>query len=61
MKTVEEIIAAKRDGAEHARDDIERLVAGFVANEVPDYQMSAWMMAALLRNAPRCFLGVSPS
>lgn len=48
MKTIEEIIAAKRDGGAHDRAETERLIAGFVSGDVPDYQMSAWMMAALL-------------
>ena len=47
-RTVEEIIEVKRDGGRHDRGEIERLVSTFVAGETPDYQMSAWMMAALL-------------
>lgn len=49
MRTPEEVIAAKRDGEELSREDIEMMVSGFVAGDVPDYQMSAWMMAVLLR------------
>jgi pyrimidine-nucleoside phosphorylase len=45
----EELIEAKRDGHEHAPQDVARLVSAFTAGDVPDYQMSAWLMAALLR------------
>jgi pyrimidine-nucleoside phosphorylase len=43
-----ELIVRKRDGGRHTADEIRALVAGFVANRVADYQMSAWLMAALL-------------
>ncbi len=49
MKTFLELIEAKRDGREHTRDEIDRIVLGFSAGEVPDYQMSAWLMAAYLQ------------
>ena len=45
---IEEVIAAKRDGRAHSREQLDRLVLGFVSGDVPDYQMSAWLMAALL-------------
>jgi len=48
-RTFEELIERKRDGHEHTVDEIERIVFGFTRGEMPDYQMSAWMMAALLR------------
>jgi pyrimidine-nucleoside phosphorylase len=43
------VIARKRDGQELSPDEIAGLVSGFVAGEVADYQMSAWLMASLLR------------
>ena len=43
------LITAKRDGAALAPDDIGALVAAYTAGDVPDYQMSAWLMAAFLR------------
>ncbi len=43
------IIAKKRDGGQHAREDIEAMVAGFVSGEVADYQMAAWAMAIVCR------------
>lgn len=48
-RTVEEIIEVKRDGSRHDEADIRRLVAGYVGGSIPDYQMSAWLMAVVLR------------
>lgn len=48
MRT-QEIIAAKRDGAELAEHDIRALVDGYATGKVPDYQMSAFLMAAYIR------------
>lgn len=47
--TFEQLIAAKRDGHAHSPDQIERIVSAYTAGEMPDYQMSAWLMAALLQ------------
>lgn len=47
--TIPDIIAAKRDGFELSGEDIRRLVLGYVAGEVADYQMSAFLMAAYIR------------
>jgi pyrimidine-nucleoside phosphorylase len=46
---MEEIIELKRDGGRHDEADIRRLVAGYVGGNVPDYQMSAWLMAVVWR------------
>jgi len=35
----------KRDGGELSREEIGFLIGGFVAGEIPDYQVSAWAMA----------------
>ncbi len=45
----EELIERKRDGHEHTAAEITRIVDGYTVGEMPDYQMSAWLMAALLR------------
>ena len=45
----EELIERKRDGHEHTAAEITLIVDGYTAGEMPDYQMSAWLMAALLR------------
>ena len=44
-----DIIAKKRDGGTHTRAELETLINGYVAGDVPDYQMAAWMMAVYLR------------
>ncbi len=44
-----ELIARKRDGQAHSAAEIESLVRGYVDDKIPDYQMSAWLMAAYLR------------
>ena len=43
-----ELIIKKRDGGQLDGGEIRSLVDGFVAGEVADYQMSAWLMAAFL-------------
>ena len=40
-----DLIAKKRDGVTHTREELEAIVNGFVSGEVADYQMAAWMMA----------------
>ena len=40
-----DLIAKKRDGGTHTREELEAIVNGFVSGEVADYQMAAWMMA----------------
>ncbi|HEY4157786.1 MAG TPA: thymidine phosphorylase [Polyangiaceae bacterium] len=42
-------IRDKRDGKRHDPSAIRRFIAEFTAGRVADYQMSAWLMAALLR------------
>jgi len=44
-----DLIRKKRDGGEHSAKEISSLVEAFTRGDVPDYQMSAWMMAVLLR------------
>ena len=44
-----ELIRKKRDGGEHSPKEISFLVDAFTRGNMPDYQMSAWMMAVLLR------------
>ena len=45
-----DLIAKKRDGGTHSREELEAIVNGFVSGEVADYQMAAWMMAVYLRD-----------
>lgn len=44
-----DLIAKKRDGGTHTREELEYIVNGYVSGEVADYQMAAWMMAVYLR------------
>jgi pyrimidine-nucleoside phosphorylase len=47
--TIPEIIEIKRNGGTHNRTQLEQLILGYVAKTVPDYQISAWLMAVFLR------------
>ena len=42
-------IRAKRDGGIQPEEDIRAFVREFTAGRIPDYQISAWLMAAFLR------------
>lgn len=44
MYRMYDLIMKKRNGKEHTKDEISFLVNGFTKGEIPDYQMSAWLM-----------------
>ncbi len=44
-----ELIKKKRSGLEHTKDEIKFLIDGFVEGSLPDYQMSAWLMAVYFK------------
>ena len=48
-----DVIRKKRDGHEISRAEIEFLVKGYTLGQIPDYQISAWLMAALLKGLTR--------
>ena len=48
MRAVD-LIRKKRDSGEHSREEIDFLVSGYTRDEIPDYQMAAWLMAVWLR------------
>jgi pyrimidine-nucleoside phosphorylase len=48
-----DLIDKKREGGTHSHAELEALVDGYVRGDVPDYQMSAWLMAV-------CWRGMQP-
>ena len=46
---IPDLIRQKRDGEAHSRAELEALVLGYTRGDVPDYQLSAWLMAVYLR------------
>src|SRR5262249_16536477 len=55
---VTDLIRRKRDGGELDRKEIEFLINSYTRDSIPDYQMSAWLMAVLLRVMTRAELAV---
>ncbi len=53
-----ELIGCKRDGGELTDDELRWLLAAFLRGEVPDYQMSAFLMAVVWRGMSRRELAV---
>ncbi|NUP05537.1 MAG: thymidine phosphorylase [Polyangiaceae bacterium] len=49
MQTLVELIAKKRSGGQHSAAEIERLISAFMAGELAEYQLSAWLMAVFFR------------
>jgi len=48
-----DVIRKKRDGVELSRLEIEYLVRAYTSGDIPDYQVSAWLMAVILRGLTR--------
>jgi pyrimidine-nucleoside phosphorylase len=46
---VVDLIRRKRDAAELLPEEIRYLIDGYTRGDIPDYQMSAWLMAVFLR------------
>lgn len=46
---VMDLIRRKRDGGELTPQELHFFVEGYTRGEIPDYQMSAWLMAVVLR------------
>src|ERR1700693_2479910 len=52
MRAVD-LIRRKRDSGELAPEEIQQLIASYTHGDIPDYQMSAWLMAVVLRGMSR--------
>jgi pyrimidine-nucleoside phosphorylase len=48
-----DVIRKKRDGVELSQAEIEGLVNAYTQGTIPDYQVSAWLMAAVLKGMTR--------
>ncbi len=48
-----DVIRKKRDGGELSRGEIESVVNAYTREDIPDYQVSAWLMAVVLRGMTR--------
>ena len=48
-----DVIRKKRDGGELSDAEIQSLVDAYTRSEIPDYQVSAWLMAVVLRGMTR--------
>ena len=52
MRAVD-LIRRKRDSGEHTPEEIHQLITAYTCGDIPDYQMSAWLMAVVLRGMSR--------
>lgn len=58
--TPNEVIQKKRDGGVHTDEEIAFLIRGFMASQVTDYHMSAWLMAVYINGmTPREILALT--
>jgi pyrimidine-nucleoside phosphorylase len=48
-----DVIRKKRDGVELSQAEIEGLVDAYTKGDIPDYQVSAWLMAVVLKGMTR--------
>jgi pyrimidine-nucleoside phosphorylase len=48
-----DVIRKKRDGVELSQTEIEGLVNAYTEGSIPDYQVSAWLMAVVLKGMTR--------
>ncbi|OWU64929.1 MAG: thymidine phosphorylase [Armatimonadetes bacterium Cent15-Ar3] len=46
---IRSLIATRRDGGVHSREDLDLLCAAAADRSAPDYQLAAWLMAAYLK------------
>lgn len=48
-----DMIRKKRDGVELSRQEIEGMITAYTEGKIPDYQVSAWLMAVVLKGMTR--------
>jgi len=48
-----DIVRKKREGGELSSEEIKFLVRAYTQDEIPDYQMAAWLMAVVIRGMTR--------
>ncbi|MGZ4813106.1 MAG: hypothetical protein ACXVZI_10090, partial [Terriglobales bacterium] len=53
---VVDVIRRKRDGGELTREEISYLVSAYTDGAIPDYQISAWLMAVVLKGMTKAEL-----
>ena len=53
MMRMVDLIRKKRDGGTLSDDEIRFLISGYTAGDIPDYQVSAFLMAVLFRGMDR--------
>src|SRR5580700_1738645 len=52
MRAVD-LIRRKRDSGELTSEEIQQFITSYTRGDIPDYQMSAWLMAVVLRGMSR--------
>lgn len=50
---VVDLIRRKRDSGELSSEEIQQLISAYTRGDVPDYQMSSWLMAVVVRGMSR--------
>jgi pyrimidine-nucleoside phosphorylase len=53
VATIPELLDRKRWGGRLTRDELDVLIGGYVRGDVPDYQVSAWLMAVCCQGMDR--------
>lgn len=46
---ITDLINKKKHGFEHSKEEINFLIRGILSNSIPDYQLSAWLMAVYFK------------
>ncbi len=49
MQDITDFIFTKKQGQTHSKTELEHFINGYIADKIPSYQASAWLMAACLQ------------